>query len=155
MMTRPPIADRAAGFSLLELLVVLAVLALAAAIVVPRVPFASRALALKAEARTIQTAFEDAAAKAIATRRAQTVALDLQAMKLQAPGREMILDPEIAIVATFAADGQTGARRAAFTFFPDGTATGGRVTLKRSARAIAIETNWLTGAVRSFHADGG
>jgi len=149
--TRAGDRERTAGFSLLELIVVLAVLALAAALVAPRIPIASRAIALKAEARAIQAAMEEAGAGALATRRAQSVALDLAAMKLRGASQERALDPEIAITATFGQTPQAGAQVARFTFFPDGTSTGGRVTLRRGHQAIAVEANWLTGAVRSFH----
>lgn len=143
----------AAGFSLLELIVVLAILALAAALVAPRIPVASRAIALKAEAHAIQRAMEEAGASALATRRAQSVALDLVAMKLRGASSERALDPGIAITATFAQTSRANAQIAHFIFLPDGTTTGGRVTLKRGRQAIAVEANWLTGAVRSFHVE--
>ncbi|MFO1187426.1 MAG: prepilin-type N-terminal cleavage/methylation domain-containing protein [Alphaproteobacteria bacterium] len=147
---RGPLSPGSAGFSLMELIVVLAVLALAAAVIAPRVPFAARAFALKAEARAIQSALEEAGARAVSTRRAETVAIDLRDLKLKGSGLERPLNREVAITATFAQAAQSDGRVATFIFFPDGTATGGRVTLRRGTRAIAVEANWLTGAVRSF-----
>jgi len=140
----------AAGFSLLELMAVLAVIALALALVVPRLPSPSSDMKLKAEARTIHNLLEEAGARAIAERRAVAMTIDLATMKITLGKEERALDPATAIRVTAALDPDAQMETARFTFFPDGTATGGRIDLERADKKISIEANWLTGHVRTF-----
>lgn len=147
-VTRPN--NNPAGFSLIELMAVLAVLALALAMVVPRLPGASSDMKLRAEARTIHDLLEDAGAKALAERRAVALTIDLRAMKLVFGKEERALDPATDIHVTAALDPAAKSETARFVFFPDGTATGGRIDLERAGRKLSIEANWLNGHVRTF-----
>ncbi|NBC88790.1 MAG: hypothetical protein GVX90_04750 [Alphaproteobacteria bacterium] len=49
---------------------------------------------------------------------------------------------------TAAEDVSEETRRARFRFFPDGSATGGRITLSRDERQYRIDIDWLTGRVK-------
>ncbi len=88
----------AAGFSLLELMAVLAVIALAIAIALPRLPIATADMKLRAEARTIHNLMEEAAARALSERRAVAVTLDLGAMTIALGNESKPLDPKTAII---------------------------------------------------------
>ena len=47
-----------------------------------------------------------------------------------------------------AATEQTGDSKGQIRFFPDGSSSGGRITLTRDRREWRIEIAWLTGEVR-------
>jgi general secretion pathway protein H len=143
-------AQGATGFSLLELIAVLAVIALGLALVVPRLPGASGAMRMKADARTIHALFEEAGEQALAERRSVAVTLDLAAKTIALGADKKSLDPQTAIRVTAAFSPDIGETRARVVFFPDGLTSGARVDLSRNAQTISIEANWLTGHVRTF-----
>jgi general secretion pathway protein H len=143
------------GFSLLELMAVLAVIALMIAIALPRLPVATTDMKLRAEARSIHDLLEEAASRALSERRPVAVTLDLQAMSISLGRETKPLDRQTAITITSAEaqDAQAGA--ASFVFYPDGTASGGRIDLALAGHEISVETNWLTGHVRTFRTKAG
>ena len=116
-----------AGFTLLEMLVVIAIMGLALALVAGFGPPRSHGLEMQAAARQIAASMRDARASAIAQGR--KVALTLPhlppwlAVTLQAPPGGIV-------------------------FAPDGSASFGRVLLDADGQAIAITADWLTGRVR-------
>ena len=140
-----------AGFSLFELLAVIAVLALLTAIAVPRFGAPSSRISLETEARTLHDVLELAAASALATRRPVPVDFDLEKMSARSGSAVTIFDRSIAVRARFAAGagGEEGAAR--IVFLPDGTSSGGTIELARGARRIAVEVDWLSSRVEVRH----
>jgi general secretion pathway protein H len=61
--------------------------------------------------------------------------------------RHGTLPSAINIFATSARNEQPAAGVAAFRFFPDGSATGGRLKLQRDRAAWQLDIEWLTGQV--------
>ena len=139
------------GFSLLEMLVVLAILALAIGLTAPVVGKQLPKLALRAEAREIAHLLDAARLQAVNDRRAVAVTIDLDDRSLTLPGSRPIgLDAKTAITVTAASGATTADRDPRFVFFPDGTTTGGRIELRRGKTAFSIDANWLTGHVRTY-----
>ena len=112
-----------AGFTLLEALVALAILALAWLLVAPALPDGLLRSELERSARALAAELREARARAIAEQRETVVRLDR---------------PGVA-----ARTAEPGAVR----FFPEGGATAAVVTLERGGRAFRIEVDWLTGRV--------
>jgi general secretion pathway protein H len=124
------------GFTLIEMLVVLAVLALIAGLVVARGPSRSVALDLRAATATVVGELRRGRAAAIAGDAAVTVTLDPAARAIRvgdAPPRA--LPGDVALAA------------AAIRFTPDGAAAGGPIALAAGARRVTITVSWLTGRV--------
>ncbi len=117
-----------AGFTLLELLVVIAVLALAAVLVVPRLGTATAASAFGAATERALSELRLARGKAIQQRRESFVTPQELA---DATGIEVEMTP---------GDG--------IRFAADGSGSGGRVRLFAGGREASIEVDWLTGRVR-------
>jgi len=64
-----------------------------------------------------------------------------------ADGREVRLPRGMRLGITSAASDQRGDGSARIRFFPDGSSTGGRITLQSGRRQWHVNVSWLTGAV--------
>lgn len=135
------------GFTLLELIVVLGILALTASLVFPRAQSANSATALESAARRLASALQLAHAESRRTNTDQSIFLDVDHSTFwssAAPTREAI--PKT-IAFTFQDDGFEWAgpsRRIRFT--PSGGATGGTITLANATAQARITIDWLTGS---------
>ncbi|HET7548377.1 MAG TPA: GspH/FimT family protein [Usitatibacter sp.] len=140
---------KAAGFTLLELIVVL-VLAAAIYAVLLGVPLRGGSSAdLKAAARTLASALRQAQATAMATRHDATLTLDLEAREFRLPGEKDArkLPSDIDLKLYTAESEVTSERTGAIRFYPDGSSTGGRITVYSGPRQYLVDVDWLTGRV--------
>ncbi len=136
------------GFTLVELIVVLFIIALVAAVALPAVGRGVDALQLRAEVATFATFLRYAREQAITRREAQEVTINADAhlLTLRATGAESPratrrLSPRISI----SAESPTGL---AITFSPGGVSTGGSFRLVGpDGRAYRVSVNPLTGRV--------
>jgi general secretion pathway protein H len=138
----------AAGFTLIEMVVVLAILGFALALIVGYKAPWSRGLELDAGAADLAGQLRLARSEAIA--RNAPVALDLNIAahryRLGAgPTRPLPagLDVELLTITGERQDAAAGGIR----FYPDGSSTGGRIVLSGGARRVAVGVDWLTGRV--------
>jgi general secretion pathway protein H len=136
------------GFTLLEILIVLAIMGAVLGIAVMHGPLRSEALQTRAAAGALAQTFRAARAQAI--ERAQTVAVvidperhsfaaDLGPARMLAPDMKVVLLP-----GTLHGPGDTGLVR----FAPDGSASGGGVVFGSARRRLRVDVEWLTGRVR-------
>jgi general secretion pathway protein H len=136
----------AAGFTLLEMLVVIAILVLATAVAMPILARPSDGVRLQATARDLINALRLTRAMAI-TRNAE-IALTIDADKrtfASAAIRTHSFGPDIAAELTFAEPERTAGATGGFRFFPDGSSSGGDVRLQLRGSEAKICVNWLTG----------
>lgn len=148
--TRRRAQVRARGFTLIEILVVLSIMAIGAAIVIPMVSGSGATTGeLKAAAREIAAGLRLARSEAVTTRRETTVTLDLEARKFRvaAGGREVALPPKVDLKLFTAQSDLQDEKRGAIRFFPDGGSNGGRVTVSSGERKYEVDVDWLTGRV--------
>ena len=136
------------GFTLIEMIVVLAVLALVLGIVLTRGPVRSARLELDGAARTVATALRAARAEAIARDHPVRVTLDAAAheMRIGAAAPRM-LPPEFALTITPALGGAASKPITAIAFLPDGSSSGGRILIASAQRRVLVGVDWLTGRV--------
>jgi len=138
-----------AGFSLLELLIVLAVLSLAVGVVAPsfRGPRGSerlRPLALK-----LATDLKLARSTAILGRRPVSFLTDAKThtYRVEGAGSPVKL-PDTIGLAVFSPHGVASHDGAGqLVFFPDGSSTGGRLTLTNQVTSVTLNVEWLTGSI--------
>jgi general secretion pathway protein H len=132
----------------MELLVVLAVLGLVLALAVPSLGRALPGLELRTDAHTVAGALREARALAIASNREVTLVIDVQQRTLHlGDGADIKLDPQLGISLRTASSEATAESTGGISFFPDGTSTGGRVTLALGERQRHVVVDWLTGTV--------
>lgn len=142
--TRP-----ARGFSLLEVILVLAIVALASLLAAAAVGGGADGMRLRSAAKEVAAQLRYTRAQALATGEAQRFVIDPEAHTWTAPKqRDGELSDKLAIVFTGAREVQPDEGVGAIMFFPDGASTGGRVRLAIDEAAWQVDVAWLTGQVR-------
>ena len=137
------------GFTLVELLVVLAIAALAMSAVPPLFSAAMPGVEMKAAAR--RTVSSLCLARETAIRQGKEVALvvDVEQRRLELPGHRSLTFPKRLKVILEAADREMlDEQRGAIRFFPDGSSTGGRIILANDESGYQVGVIWLTGRIR-------
>lgn len=140
---------REAAFTLLELLVVLAIMGLLAAIAVPTFSGGVSTTALKSAAREVAAGLRLARGQAIAQRVEATLEIDVAGRTFRVPPdpRLHALPSGIDVKLFTAQRDLVNDRIGAIRFFPDGGSNGGRITLAAGERKFDVDVNWLTGRV--------
>lgn len=135
-----------AGFTLIEMLVVLTLLALMMAVVVPAI---NRGMSVTANdvARDIQIGLRKARADAVTQQKSQAFVVDTQNREFKIRGRKVIRLPEDIELTAKVASREAMQGKAAVRFYPDGSSTGGRIGVQQNDEQILINIDWLTGRV--------
>jgi general secretion pathway protein H len=129
------------------LLVVLALVALLAAFVLPSFRPGADA-AVRTAIRDVAASLRLARNQALAGNRPVRFTLDADQRTYWLDGARRGSLPEGVEIRMVAAETERlSGSRAAIRFFPDGSATGGSVTLVRNGRSREVEVDWLTGRV--------
>jgi general secretion pathway protein H len=137
------------GFTLLELLVVLAIMVMVYALVPPLFSVGGSTTELRAAARHLAAGLRKARSEAITGKTETLLAVDVEARKFRLSGDPKTYSlPRDAKISVYTArtevvSEQTGAIR----FYPDGSSTGGRITVASGERKFRINVDWLTGRV--------
>ena len=140
---------RARGFSLLEMLLVMALVAAASLLAVAALGGGMQGMKLRAGAKDLAAQMRFARAVAISSGEPQDVVIDPQARRWEgARGRSGELPEDGEIEFTGAREVQPGDGKGAVRFFPDGAATGGRVRMLANGGGWDVDVGWLTGEVR-------
>lgn len=151
-MRRGPLSDRrtsaaggATGFTLIEIMVVLAILGLMLGLVLTRGPVRSQAVEMEAAARDIAGALRLARSTAIAENRMVSLNIDVAHASMRTddgPVRTLPGSLTLRVVA------ERGGALPGIRFAPDGSSSGGRIELITPGRRVQIGVDWLTGRVR-------
>jgi general secretion pathway protein H len=138
----------AAGFTLIEMLVVMAILGLSLVLVAGFRPPWSKGLAIDATAAELAAQLRLVRSEAIAGNQSAALVVDLAARSYRGGGAApRPLPPGLAVeLVTVAGERQTGAL-GGIRFHPDGSSTGGRIVLADGARRVAVGVDWLTGRI--------
>jgi general secretion pathway protein H len=137
------------GVTLLELLIVLALMALIAGLVIPTFGDGVPTSQLKSSARQLAAGLRVARSEAVAQKREAFLVLDLEGrrFKIDSDPREYALPPRVDLKLFTAQQDIVNQRTGAIRFYPDGGSNGGRITVAAGARKFEVDVDWLTGRV--------
>ena len=145
---RPPFAGRTAGFTLLEVIVVLAIGAIIYSLLLGT-PFGTASAGdLKAAARTLASGLRQAQTLAITSRRDASLTVDVEAREFRVADLEAHRVPDKVDLKLYTAQSEVVSERlGAIRFYPDGSSTGGRITVSSGERKYLVDVDWITGRV--------
>ena len=140
---------RPSGFTLLEVLVVLMLGAVIYAVVLSTSFGKASAADLKAAARTLASGLRTVQTSAMTTRRDALLTLDVESREFVLSGDPQArkLPDGIELKLYTALTEVSSERRGSIRFYPDGSSTGGRITVASGERKYLVDVDWLTGRV--------
>lgn len=137
------------GFSLIELIAVLTLIAVVAGMGVYSLSRNLQGAKTRAAARDLTAALRYTRGQAIIKHEQRALEIDVEERSYQAPEKSVVQLPAgLDMKLLTAVTEQTGDSKGQIRFFPDGSSSGGRVTLIRGNYEWRIDIAWLTGEVR-------
>lgn len=142
-------AGSSGGFTLLELLVVIAVLALIVGITTPVLDGALSGAKLKAAARELAAALRYTRGLAVTQNKETTVRVDVgeRSYRISESQRRFQLPPAVELKVLGAESESPDDRIGGIRFFPDGSSTGGTISVAQDDRRYEIRVDWMLGRV--------
>lgn len=139
----------ASGVTLLELLIVLMLMGLIAALTLPAFSGGVSTTQLRGAAREVAAGLRLARGQAIAQRSESALELDVaaRAFRVLPDPRVHALPSGIDVKLFTAQSDLVNDRVGAIHFYPDGGSDGGRITLAAGERKYDVDVDWLTGRV--------
>ena len=137
------------GFTLLELLIVLAIAAASFAMIGPQVSSGLTTMKLNTAANDMASALRFTRSRAISNIREAEFFLDVERHRYRVTGKQKEYRvPESIHLKLLTAESEIlDEGQGIIRFFPDGSSTGGRITLEAGQRKRLVDVNWLTGQV--------
>lgn len=137
------------GFTLIELAVVLFIMVLGFAVVGINLSSGHESAETRAAARDFVSALRYARGQALIRGEETTVTIDFaeNTYRISTRDKTYKIPDEIEMTLVTAQTETGGSGQAGVRFFPDGSSTGGRLTLERGQFVWRIDINWLTGQI--------
>ena len=140
---------RQRGFSLLEVIVVITIIALSYTLL-PKMVFSGVSGAeLRSNARAVATGLRRARDAAINTKREAVMSINLESREFTLPNDAKLhkLNEKLDVKLFTSEADQISDKVGMIRFYPDGSSNGGRVTVAAGERGFEIDVDWLTGHV--------
>jgi general secretion pathway protein H len=142
--------SRQQGFTLLEMLAVIILIGVAAAAVSVSVSHGLASARINAAAGELSSALRATRTQAIVHGEPRTFQINMQDGTYRgADQRDVRLPKGMDLEIASAKKDQTG-DIARINFYPDGSSTGGRITIRSGKREWHVNVSWLTGAITLF-----
>ncbi len=141
------------GFSLLEFIVVLAILSIALTAGSAIIRGSSDVARLNLVTQRFSSLFQEARLHAIERNRIVPISFETSKDRIVGPTPRLSLqlDRDLSIRFIGARLSQQRAGVGRLRFFPDGSSTGGNITLSLNNHVSQLTIDWMTGAVRSVN----
>jgi general secretion pathway protein H len=140
---------RQSGFSLLEVIVVLVIIALSYTLL-PKMVFSGVSGAeLRSNARAVATGLRLARDAAINSKREAVLSINLENREFTLPNDPRLhkLNDQLDVKLYTSQADLISDKVGTIRFYPDGSSNGGRVTVAVGERGFEIDVDWLTGHV--------
>lgn len=146
---------RQPGFTLLEILVALVIGVLLVALVPPLLSGLSGSVELRGAARQLAAGLRSARNQAVTRQQEAVLTLDLAQRRFGVSGdpRVIALPASVALKLYTAQSELLDQATGNLRFFPDGSSTGGAITVSGPKIAYRVNVDWLTGAVAIVEQD--
>jgi general secretion pathway protein H len=143
-----------AGFTLVELLIVVTLLVTLSAVLAP-ILMPSPTRTLRGAASEIATTLRETRRQAQARQAPRRFVVDTRARSFGIEGAAgwRPLPDGVEAALTTAESLLVDQRRGGIDFFPDGSSTGGRVSLEMAEQSVRVDIEWLTGRIRVSEAE--
>jgi general secretion pathway protein H len=138
--------DRQAGFTLIEVVAVMLIIALVASLAVTMMPGTGRGQ-LKALTLEIAALLRRERLVAVMTGRQREVSIDGEQRVLIGDAGNVVAIPRDVVLDVLGIDALWSGRQAVVRFLPDGASTGAVLKLSREKAEYEIRVNWFTGGV--------
>ena len=137
---------RQGGVTLLELLIVIALMGIIAALVVPMFGGPVSTSELRATARQLAAGLRLARSEAVSERRETFLVVDVagKRFKVDREAREHALPSKVELKLFTAQNDLVSENVGSIRFYPDGGSNGGRITVASGARKFDVDVDWLT-----------
>lgn len=136
------------GFTLIEIIVVLSILGFALALITGYQPPWSGGLGIRGIANELGSELRLARSKAISTNRPVVLELDMAHHRYRIDQEiTRSLPPSLRMDLSTLASNRRSAADGLIRFNPDGSSTGGRITMSDGTRSLAVGVDWLSGRV--------
>ena len=147
--TRPRRATAEDGFTLLEMVCVIAIVAMLAAILLPNLSHGTSRPRLEAYAVETAALLKSDRTAAIRHRAPVATLVDPQERRLRsgADGRMLEIPEDVSVTAMLPVRCNDRPARSTITFFATGMSCGGVIVLSRLGAGYEIRVNWLTGGI--------
>jgi len=143
------------GFTMLELLVVLFIMILGFSIIGINLSNGDGSSAIKAASRDMASALRYTRGQALMLHQEAYITIDMSdnSYMVSDRPRNYLIPKAIALTVVTAQNEIHGNGIANIRFFPDGSSSGGRITLEQGKVANEININWLTGQIKIDETD--
>ncbi|HXQ52422.1 MAG TPA: GspH/FimT family pseudopilin [Stellaceae bacterium] len=131
------------GFTLVELLLVMAIMAAVTTLFLTKVTTGTNSAELRAATREMTAALAETRSLAIAGNRVTAVVIAADARHYREPRREHLVPPRLAVA--FSGVVPLAAGAGAIYFFPDGSSSGGEIDFAAGPASAAVHVDWFTG----------
>ena len=141
--------SRRGGFTLFELLLVLLLMGLLYGLAAPMLGAGSTGLDMKAATRQLAAGLRKTRGIAVTEHREAVLTLDVEGRTFSLSGDPKTYSlPKQLDLALFTAQSElVREKTGGIRFFPDGTSTGGRVTVSAGESKQQVDVDWVTGRV--------
>ncbi len=140
---------RGRGFTILEMLLVLTIGVAAMAVVVPNFSKGISSAELRSATRDLASSLRYLRGYAVSTAHQAELSIDVKANKYRVSGKskEYSISDAIHLTLLTVEEEIKDEGLGLIRFYPDGSSSGGRITLKAEDRIRIVDVNWLTGQV--------
>ncbi len=142
---------RSRGFTLIEMTLVLFIVVLGFAAIGSNIASGGQSARLKSAGRDLMSALRYARGQALIAQQEIAVAINLSENSYRVSNRDKLyqLPSEIDLTLVIAQDEFKDDEIGQIRFYPDGSSSGGRITLEWGGLLRRIDVNWLSGKVSS------